>query len=153
MHVHMIAIGKLTRGPEQSLIDQYKTRLPWTLNVTEIDLRKPARDVPSRKKQEAERLLAAVPHAAIIVALDERGKQLTSRAFARQIESWINEGQRDLAVLIGGPDGLDETIRQKARLVMGLGALTWPHMLVRVMLSEQIYRAWSILNGHPYHRD
>ncbi len=153
MHVHLIAIGKLAQGPEQSLIDQYSARMPWSFTVTEIDIRKPARDTALRKKQEAERLLAAVPKSAIILALDERGKQLTSRAFARHIDTWMVEGYRNVALLVGGADGLDADVRNIARLVMGLGTLTWPHMLVRVMLAEQTYRAWSILSGHPYHRD
>lgn len=153
MRVHLIAIGKMQRGPEYDLIDAYKARLPWPFEVREIELKRPHKDTETRKQQEAERLMDAIPPGAAIVALDERGKALSSRVFASRIDTWQAEGQKDLALVIGGADGLADSIRSKAHLVLGLGALTWPHMLVRVLVAEQMYRAWSILAGHPYHRD
>ncbi|MFP6581164.1 MAG: 23S rRNA (pseudouridine(1915)-N(3))-methyltransferase RlmH [Candidatus Hydrogenedentota bacterium] len=116
-------------------------------------MKKPAKTADLRKKQEAEKLLAAIPTSAAIVALDERGKALSSRDFAKKIDNWGVEGLSTVVFIIGGADGLDESVRKKAHLILGFGTLTWPHKLVRVMLTEQIYRAWSISTGHPYHRD
>lgn len=153
MHIHLIAIGRMQRGPTETLMQDYIRRLPWSFSVREIELKKPSQDTDSRKAQEAERLLAEIPKSAVTIALDERGKQLTSRDLARQIGRWQDDGIRDLALIIGGADGLDDSVRKAARMVLGLGALTWPHMLVRAMLAEQMYRSWAILQGHPYHRD
>lgn len=153
MQISIIAIGRMQRGPEQTMVDEYLKRLPWKKNIIEIDIKKPAKTVAERKAKEAERLLAAVPSGAAMIVLDENGKDLTSRAFAKKIDHWQMEGFRSLAFIIGGADGLDTSILQKARLKMALGTLTWPHMMVRVMIAEQIYRAWSINAGHPYHRD
>ncbi len=105
-----------------------------------------------RKPREAEKLLAAVPPGAKIVALDERGKSLTSAEFAAALGTWRDQGAPAVAFLIGGADGHDDGIRRKADLVLNLGTLTWPHMLVRGLIAEQIYRAQCILDGHPYHR-
>ena len=153
MHLSIIAIGKMQRGPEMDLMQGYLKRLSWKAQVIEIEIKKPSRNITERKAQEATRLLEAVPSGAAIIALDERGKNLTSREFAGHIERLQIEGISHLAVIIGGADGLDDIIRQKARLKLAFGTLTWPHMLVRAMLTEQLYRAQSILSGHPYHRD
>lgn len=153
MNIHLIAVGRMQKGPERQLMDEYARRLQWPFKLTEIDIKKPARDTQTRKTQEAEKLLAAIPHGAYVIALDERGKQLASRELAQKIGRWSDEGARDIALIIGGADGLDQSIRDRAHLTLGLGALTWPHMLVRAMIVEQIYRSWSILSGHPYHRD
>ena len=96
--------------------------------------------------------MAAVPEGATVVVLDEGGRTLTSAAFARRIGGWRESGVRDLAFLIGGTDGMDESVIGRADLVLSLGSMTWPHLLVRGMLAEQIYRAQTILSGHPYHR-
>jgi 23S rRNA (pseudouridine1915-N3)-methyltransferase len=98
-------------------------------------------------------LLAAIPDKAKIIALDERGTSLTSVQLAKKIETWRDEGFADMAFLIGGADGHDPSIRDKADLILNLGTLTWPHMLVRVLIAEQLWRAHSILSGHPYHRE
>lgn len=143
----------MQRGPEQSLMSDYLKRLPWKHSVTEIDIKKQAANAEERKLREAERLLATVPDGAALVALDETGKSLTSRAFAGRIDDWQSTGYSHIAFVIGGADGLHSTILQKADLKLAFGTLTWPHMLVRVLLAEQIYRAWSINAGHPYHRD
>lgn len=143
----------MQRGPEQSLMSDYLKRLPWKHSVTEIDIKKQAANPEERKLREAERLLATVPDGAALVALDETGKSLTSRAFAGRIDDWQSTGYSHIAFVIGGADGLHSTILQKADLKLAFGTLTWPHMLVRVLLAEQIYRAWSINAGHPYHRD
>lgn len=143
----------MQRGPEQSLMSDYLKRLPWKHSVTEIDLKKQSSNAAERKAREAERLLSAIPDGAAIVVLDEGGKTLTSRALASKLDDWQSTGYSQLAFVIGGADGLDQSVLDKAQLKLAFGALTWPHMLVRVMLAEQIYRAWSINAGHPYHRD
>lgn len=153
MRIKIIAIGTLGRGPEQELVDEYIRRLPWQCEVTEYDIKKPAKTADLRKKQEAEKLLGAVSPGAVIVALDERGKSLSSRDLATRIDTLATEGRNTIAFLIGGADGLDPAIRKKADLTLSFGTLTWPHKLARVMLTEQLYRAWSITTGHPYHRD
>ncbi len=98
-------------------------------------------------------LLDKVPDAAAVVALDERGKALSSRELAKRIGGWRDEGRGCIAFLIGGADGLDNTVRARADLTLSFGRLTWPHLLARGMLAEQIYRAQQIIAGHPYHRD
>ena len=108
--------------------------------------------VPERQANEAKLLLAALPEKARLVVLDERGKSLTSVDFAGWLGKWRDDGVADLAFVIGGADGHDPSMRKKAELVLNLSTMTWPHMLVRVMLAEQLWRAQSILAGHPYHR-
>ncbi len=121
------------------------------MRVREVSARGGVR--PERQVEaEAEELLAAVPPGAALVALDERGRDLTSEALAGQLGRWRDEGARAAAFLIGGPDGLGAAARERASLVLSLGRMTWPHMLVRAMLAEQLYRATTILAGHPYHR-
>jgi len=111
-----------------------------------------ARQTDARRVEEAKALLAATPKGAALVALDERGKSPSSQAFADDIAKARDAAAPAYVFLIGGPDGLDESVRASARVLIGFGAMTWPHQLVRVMLGEQIYRACSILAGHPYHR-
>jgi 23S rRNA (pseudouridine1915-N3)-methyltransferase len=121
------------------------------VDLKEIEIKKDLA-VDVRRAREGEALLAAMPQGARIVALDERGRSEASDAFAKRLGRWRDDGARTIGFIIGGADGLDEAVRKKADLVMSFGALTWPHMLVRAMLAEQIYRAQSILAGHPYHR-
>jgi len=153
LQVSIIAVGRMQRGPEQMLVDEYLKRLPWKTSIIEIDMKKVAASSAERKAREAEKLLAAVPQGAAIITLDENGKALTSRNFAKKIDDWQMAGYSNLAFIIGGADGLHTSILAKADLKLAFGTLTWPHMMVRVMLAEQIYRAWSINTGHPYHRD
>ncbi|NVJ99647.1 MAG: 23S rRNA (pseudouridine(1915)-N(3))-methyltransferase RlmH [Alphaproteobacteria bacterium] len=153
MHISIIAVGKMQRGPEMDLMDQYLKRLPWKATITEIDIKKQAANAAERKAREAERILAAVPDGAALVTLDENGKALKSRAFAAKLDDWAATGISQVAFVIGGADGLDQSVLARADLKLAFGTLTWPHMMVRAMLAEQIYRAWSINAGHPYHRD
>ncbi len=153
MHISIIAVGRMQRGPEQMLMDDYLRRLPWKTSVTEIDIKKQAANAEERKAREAERLLAAVPDGAALVVLDEHGKALTSRSLASKVDDWQSAGYSHIAFMIGGADGLHNSVLARADLKLAFGALTWPHMMVRAMISEQIYRAWSINAGHPYHRD
>ena len=104
------------------------------------------------KRLEAERILAKIPDRAYVVALDERGKALSSPQFAKQMEHWLELGQSELVFLIGGSRGLDECVRQKAKTVLSFGPMTLPHRLARVVLLEQVFRAFKILNGEPYHK-
>jgi len=151
MRLHIVAVGKLKAGPHAALARHYAERLAWPLAIREVEEKRPL-PAAELKEREAALLLAAAPAGAVLVALDERGRSLTSAAFAQKLAQWRDSGASDLAFLIGGADGLAEAVRQKARLVLSLGAMTWPHLLVRGMLLEQLYRAQQILAGHPYHR-
>ena len=151
MKVQIVAIGRAKAGPERDLFQHYAKRLKWKLDLREIDDRKTS-GLPDGKDREAEALLAAVPQGACIVALDERGENLTSPQLSRRISGWSDDGYSPISFLIGGADGHGEAVRQQAKLVLSIGKMTWPHMLVRAMLAEQLYRAWSIQARHPYHR-
>ncbi len=149
--VHIIAIGKNKDAHITALIDDYARRMsPWRVTWVEI----PAPNVADaeRKKREAALILDALPKNAAIIALDERGKNHDSVTFAEKLGGFFAAGSNAIAFVIGGADGLDDTVRARADMVVSFGALTWPHMLVRVMLAEQLYRAMTILSGHPYHR-
>ena len=152
LRITVAAVGRLRRGPERDLVEIYRRRLHWAVTIREVEERGalPAAD---RQRREAARLLDAAPKGAVLIALDERGKTLTSGGFAGRLRRWLNTGQRDLAFLIGGADGLDRSVAEKADLIVGLGPMTWPHKIVRIMLLEQLYRAQQILAGHPYHRE
>jgi len=154
MRIAVIAVGKWKAGPERELFEQYAGRLSWPVTLREVEEH---RKVPPAQlmAREGELLLAALPKSAsglVTVALDQRGKALSSEQLANHVRQWRDGGADDLAFLIGGADGLSVAVRQKANLILSLGAMTWPHLLVRGLLAEQLYRAQSILNGHPYHR-
>ncbi len=126
-------------------------RLPWPASLREVEARGAAKG-SARRGQEAKLLLKALGDDAFPVALDGKGVQLTSEELARRMETWQDQGVRELAFLIGGAGGLDAEVLERAEFSLSLGAMTWPHLLARVMLAEQLYRAASILSGHPYHR-
>ncbi|MBN2759131.1 MAG: 23S rRNA (pseudouridine(1915)-N(3))-methyltransferase RlmH [Rhodobacteraceae bacterium] len=156
MKLHICAMGRLRKGPERILIDDYVARFNRTGRALslgpceehEVDERKAI--TPSA---QAPLLARAVPDGAYLVALDERGALLTSPEFARLLTDTRDRGLRDMAFVIGGADGLDPELRARADMVVSLSHMVWPHMLARVMLTEQIYRAATILSGSPYHRD
>ena len=159
MKVTIAAIGRMKSGPEADLLDTYLTRARQqgrqaglsAVSVTEFaESRKP--DATARKAEEAHAMLGACPPGATIVALDERGQTLTSPKFAELLNKSAEAGVRDLAFVIGGADGLDAGLRDEADKRLSFGPMVWPHMLARVMLAEQLYRAASILAGSPYHR-
>ncbi|WP_445680920.1 23S rRNA (pseudouridine(1915)-N(3))-methyltransferase RlmH [Radicibacter daui] len=152
MRVTIAAVGRMKNGPQRLLFDEYTGRLGWPLTLREIDIRK--RLSPAElTRAEGEALLEAVPAGARIVVMDERGRSLPSSDFARTLGRWQEEGAGEVAFLIGGADGHSDAVRSRASLLLSFGAATWPHMLARVMLAEQIYRAQQILAGHPYHRE
>ena len=151
MKLWLGAVGKAKPGPEKTLFEQYAKRLVPPLTLCEVEEKRPL-TIPERQAQEAKLLLAAMPPKARMVVLDERGAALTSVDFAAKLGKWRDDGVADAAFLIGGAEGHDPIMRQRADLVICLGSMTWPHMLVRAMLAEQLWRAQSILAGHPYHR-
>jgi 23S rRNA (pseudouridine1915-N3)-methyltransferase len=151
MRLHIVAVGKLKAGPHAALARHYAERLAWPLAIREVEEKRPL-PAAELKEREGALLLAAVPAGAVLVALDEHGRSLTSAAFAQKLAQWRDAGASDVAFLIGGADGLADQVRRKAQLVLSLGAMTWPHLLARGMLLEQLYRAQQILAGHPYHR-
>lgn len=156
MKLYLLAVGQRMPKWVEEGYREYAARLSSQvqLELKEIPAAKRVRNsVVSRMKQEeGERLLAAVPAGARIIALDEHGKQLTTRQLARQLEEWVDMSQ-DVAILVGGPDGLSDQCLQRADSKWSLSAFTFPHLLVRVILAEQVYRAWSLMTNHPYHRE
>jgi 23S rRNA (pseudouridine1915-N3)-methyltransferase len=152
VRILIVAVGRARPGPEKALYDHYAGRVAFPLTLREVE-EKRRLPAPELMKREADLLLGAVPAGAVLVVLDSRGKSMTSDAFGDRFRRWQDEGRRDLAFVIGGAEGLDEGLRRRADLLLSLGPQTWPHMLVRGMLAEQIFRAQCILTGHPYHRD
>lgn len=151
MRITIAAIGRAQRGPERDLYEHYAGRIRWPLALREVEEK---RKLPPRQlmQREGELLLEAVPAAATLVALDRRGRVMDSEAFAARLGRWRDDSVSDLAFLIGGADGHTDALLGKASLVLSFGAMTWPHLLARGMLAEQIYRAQQLLAGHPYHR-
>ena len=155
MRVKICAVGRMRAGPEKALFDDYASRFDKTgralslgpLSVSEVEDKKNRGPLA-----EAGLLRNALPRGALICALDERGATFTSPGFADQIARWRDNGTADLAFVIGGADGLTPDLRADANAALSFGKMVWPHMLARVMLAEQLYRAASILAGSPYHR-
>lgn len=146
------AVGKARRAPETEWFDQYVKRLPWPVTLQEVQAKSSL--PPDRRQQEEGRLLLShTEKAERIVVLDERGRMMPSLKFAKLLGQWRDDGVSEVAFLIGGADGHTEEVRQAAHEVLSLSLMTWPHLLVRVLLAEQLYRAYSILSGHPYHRE
>lgn len=159
MRIGVHAVGRMKAGPERELAERYLERfsraapalgLEWSGLAETSEGR--AREAESRKREEAAGLSAAMRPGAALFLLDEHGRDLASSDFAERIRALRDEGRRDLLFAIGGPDGHDPALRAKADLLLAFGGATWPHQLVRVMLAEQLYRAATILSGHPYHR-
>lgn len=139
MLLHIIARGKIGRGPEAELIERYLKRLSWPFKVTELP--ESGGRVPSPAENS------------VTILLDEKGEQLPSLELARRLERWRDDGRREGRFLIGGADGFGEAERASADLLLAFGRATWPHLLARAMLAEQLWRATSILANHPYHRE
>ena len=159
MLIAVHAIGRMKAGPEQELAARYFDRLTKSgpgigldfAGVVEIAEGR-SQSADERRRDEAARLQGGIGPDAALIALDERGKSITSEQFAQRIAAFRDGGRRSAAFVLGGPDGLDPAFRARAELVLSFGQLTWPHQLARIMLAEQLYRAVTILSGHPYHR-
>ena len=159
MRLLVIAVGRLKSGPERDLVERYRERFVDLgrklgfrgLEVHEIAESK-ARDVSVRMADEAAAIAALIPENSVTIALDERGKSLDSAGFASRLGQWRDESTANVVFVIGGADGLSPELRRKMKAVFAFGTATWPHQFVRIMLMEQIYRAATILAGHPYHR-
>lgn len=156
MRIHLLAVGRRMPDWVQAGFAEYSRRLPaeCSLHLQEIEPgRRSKSQSPARAQaEEAGHLLGAVPGGARVIALEERGKSMTSMKLAAQMQDWLQDG-RDVALLVGGADGLTDACRQRADWQWSLSDLTLPHGMVRVLVAEQLYRAWSILNNHPYHRE
>lgn len=150
LRLRILAVGR-DKGPTRALYDDYVARLPWGTELREFAESK-QRSIEARMAEEAQGLSAALPAGGRLLALDRTGEILDSPAFARLIGRWRDDGVRDIAFLIGGPDGLAASLAQRCDRRLSFGAMTWPHLLARVMLAEQLWRAAAILGNHPYHR-
>jgi 23S rRNA (pseudouridine1915-N3)-methyltransferase len=137
--LHIVARGKIGRSPEAELVERYLKRISWPTKVTELaDDGRPAPDLPQ---------------GSVSILLDERGKALSSMDLARKLDDWRDRGSREARFMIGGADGHGDAARASADMLLSFGPATWPHMLARAMLAEQLFRATSILANHPYHRE
>ncbi len=139
MLLHIVARGKIGRGPEADLVERYLKRLAWPARITELP------ESGGRVPAKADR--------SVTILLDEKGEPVSSLDLARRLESWRGDGVREARFLIGGADGFEDKERAEADLLLGFGRATWPHLLARAMLAEQLWRATSILANHPYHRE
>ena len=139
MLLHIVARGKIGRSPEADLVERYLKRIPWPTKVSEL---------PDRGGKSPD-----LPANSVTIVLDERGRALSSTELARKLEAWRDDGKREARFLIGAADGHEEKQRKSADVLLSFGPATWPHLLVRAMLAEQLFRATSILANHPYHRE
>ncbi len=155
MRVHLVAVGRMRSGPERTLVEDYVTRFDRTgralglgpLTEHEVEDKK-----GGGMEAEGELIARAIPAGALLVTMDERGRVMSSPDFAETLAKWRDAGRQDVAFVIGGADGIAPPLRARADFSVSFGAMVWPHMLVRVMLAEQLYRAATILAGSPYHR-
>ena len=159
MRIVVIAVGRLKQGPERELAERYRKRfdeIGRKLGFRGLDIREiaesRARDTDARIAEEAAAISVAIPENSVLVTLDERGDNFGSSAFAQQLGALRDQAVANMIFVIGGADGLSPELRGKAKIRVAFGAATWPHQMVRVMLLEQLYRAATILAGHPYHR-
>jgi len=159
MRLVVAAIGRLKQGPERDLAERYRKRVAdagrqiGIRDVEIVEVRESrARETDKRMIEESIAVATLIPEGAASVVLDERGENLSSVALANQLKRWREDNRPALVFIVGGPDGLAPNVRDEADLRLAFGAATWPHQLVRVMVLEQIYRAVTVLSGHPYHR-
>jgi 23S rRNA (pseudouridine1915-N3)-methyltransferase len=159
MRLEIHAVGRLKAGPERELAERYFDRLARTGPQIGLEFRGVTEHAESRAKnpaqrlrEEAEKLSGLLDAGAAVIVLDEGGRNIGSEAFAKTLGRMRDDGSSAASFVIGGPDGLDATLRGRADLVVCFGAMTWPHQIVRLLLAEQLYRAVTILSGHPYHR-
>jgi 23S rRNA (pseudouridine1915-N3)-methyltransferase len=152
MRIVIAAVGNGRGLAAQALYDDYAARLPWPTELKEIEAKRASGPPGAIKSEEGRLILRALPQGATLIALDPRGEALSSEAFAAKLKAWQDGGVKHLGFAIGGADGLDPAVLDAAKFKLSLGAMTWPHLLVRAMLAEQLYRASAIIAGHPYHR-
>ncbi len=155
MRLHLCVVGRLRAGPERALVEDYLARLERTgrpLGLGPVQEHEVEDKRGGGMAAEGALLTRAIPEGAALCVLDERGKVLSSPEFAQALAGWRDGGRQDAAFVIGGADGVDPSLRGRADLAISFGRMVWPHMLVRVMLAEQLYRAATILAGSPYHR-
>jgi len=150
MEVLIIAVGKTRKGPEQALVERYSGRTHWKITVKEISEQRHD-SLERRLAREGEAILKLIPKGAFTFVLDSRGVQFGSATFSKKIKNLEDGGTATIAFVIGGPDGHDKAVIDRADHLLSLGKMTWPHMVARAMLAEQIYRAWTIAARHPYH--
>jgi 23S rRNA (pseudouridine1915-N3)-methyltransferase len=151
MRIHLLCVGRAKPGLERELYENYIARLSWTVGLREVEERRPL-PVPERKEREAELLLGQLPEGAMRIVLDPNGVQMSSEGLADMLADRFGQGIKDIAFFVGGADGHGKSVLKAADFTLSLGKMTWPHMLVRAMLAEQLYRAQCIIAKHPYHR-
>lgn len=147
MHITIVAVGKLKPSPLLTLVQDYLAHLNWKVLTKELDSKE------EMKSTFGEKFLSLIPKNSFLIALDEKGSSLSSLEFSQHIEKWQTQGESHLCFLIGSANGLSFIAKQKAHMILSFGRATWPHMMVRLLLVEQLYRAQQILSGHPYHRE
>lgn len=159
MRISLFAVGRLKSGPEKDLASRYLDRFSKAGPAVGLEFSRlievpesRASNADTRKKEEATILQKSLPEGGLLVLLDERGKSMDSESFAQMIGRFNDSGKRDMLIAIGGADGLDPELQSRADAVVNLGIMTWPHQLVRILIAEQLYRAVTIIAGHPYHR-
>jgi 23S rRNA (pseudouridine1915-N3)-methyltransferase len=155
MNIHLISVGnRMPRWVEQGF-EEYAKRMPRECALKLVEIapghRGKGADIARAMREEGERMLKAIPRDALVIALEVKGKAWSTEQLAQKMEGWLGEG-RDVALLVGGPEGMADVCRQRSDLLWSLSPLTLPHPLVRVVLAEQLYRAWSVVQNHPYHR-
>ncbi len=149
--IEIICVSKMRKGAFYDIVQNYQKRLQWPLAIREVESY--YKTQAQIQKDEEEKILACLKDGAVTIALDERGKSYKSIDFAKKLEKFAMEGRTDLQFIIGGAYGLSDPVRQKADLLLSFGQQTWPHLMARAMLIEQIYRSQQILAGHPYHKE
>lgn len=156
MVIHFITVGQKMPKWVQDGYAEYAKRLPKSCAIKLVELPMAQRgktgSADKYKAEEAKKILAAIPKGAQLIVLDEHGQQVTTKGLAIKLEDWLSSGQ-DVALVVGGPDGLEQSLIQQAKWKWGLSKLTMPHPMVRILVAEQIYRAYSVINNHPYHRE
>jgi 23S rRNA (pseudouridine1915-N3)-methyltransferase len=147
IHITVVAVGRLKTSPLLSMIQRYTSLLHWKFQIKEIDSKE------ELKTSFPEKFLSLIPKGSFLIALDEKGEDLSSPEFSQHVHNLQNHGKSHLCFIIGGADGLPTLLKEKSQKTISFGRATWPHMLVRLLLVEQLYRAQQILRGHPYHRE
>jgi 23S rRNA (pseudouridine1915-N3)-methyltransferase len=151
MRITIACVGKMREPAQKALLEEYIKRCPWAIAVQEVVAKKP-HSGEALQREEADLLKGALCNVDRLVILDERGQNIGSAQFAETLRDWRDGSCQHLGFVIGGAEGVHPDLRKQAQMLLSFGKLTWPHMLARIMLTEQLYRAWSILEGHPYHK-